>query len=1437
MSAPAPTPQPYVGPRPFDLAERGLFFGRERETEDLFHSLLAQRLVLLHSPSGAGKSSLINAALLPLLEREQFMIYPSIRLGDVRALDFSGNRFVTATLLALALQPPAVAKATPTLVELLDARPRDPGDPVEELLIFDQFEEVLTVDPADRTTKEAFFRELGEALEDPRRWALFAMREEYLGALRPYAELLPTRLSALFRLDLLGAPQAIEAIQGPARSFGVNFAPEAAEKLVADLGRINVERPEGGSQEALGEYVEPVQLQVVCRRLWEQLYGRELPPANASITLAQLGNVGDVNSVLADYYEAEVRAAAQLSAVSERAIRDWFDRELITTDNRRGQVLRVPEQSGGLKDATIKALIDAHLVRSEERRRSTWYELAHDRLIAPIRDSNAAWRRITLNAFQQAALLWDDEGRQDGRLLRGEALIAAQDWATAHPEALTSNEQAFLEACSIEQSNLAREARANWRTRQARVLAVVLLFLAAIFGLAAAYAWQRALNEARNALVGRLAAETLAVRVREPQLSLLTAVEAVLRAQPEDQAAPSAEASLRDILATVAGTPLRAHTSGIAAVAYSPDGQWIATVSGDTTVRIWPTDALDAPAITLRGHGDSVLTLAFSADSSLLASAGQDATVRVWRLDALDLAPLLLPGHTQAVVTLAFHPTRPLLLSGSSDDTALLWDLSTSAPTPIKLAGISGDLAEVAFSPDGRWLGVAADGPPRVWATAPPGDPPITLSGQPGPVTAIAFSDNGLVATGGVDGAARLWSLEQPAAPPVVFAGQTQTVNHVSFSRDGQTLFTASLDGTVRIWNVQRPEQPLNDLRGHNGPIRAVVLSPDDIWLATASEDQTAHLWRIDGATEPLVLRGHAGPLNGLAFSPDSRRLVTVSDDGDARLWWVGSSSASPDLLVGAPPGVALSKAIYSPNGAWVATASFDGTAHLWRTADPTGVPFVLSHNGWVYALAFSQDSDLLATGSDGALRLYAVATPDAAPVEYAAQGAVTALAFSPDRRWLAAAVPRAAILLWPADRLAEQPQALPESGAASELLFSADGSLLAAWGDNSFQLWDLQAPGGPQRLPEGPQGPVSAVAVAQGQRLAIATPEGGVQLWNLAALGAPAATLPGQSDRVLALAFDHAGRRLASGSADGTVRIWDVAAPEREPIRLQRHSDAVNAVAFSPDDGWLATASSDDTGRLYNLAAPGRVPITLRGHSADLFAVSFSADSSTLLTGANDGTARLWHVQLDELIGLACRTAGRNMTLAEWRELFGDQEPYRRTCLDYGRDQAFFAELLNSGPLDEALQAYSEEQQADASLPPPSLWLLQATISFVEQGERIQAQQAFAQAQKLDTNLVAVDAPTFDELCRAGWAQNMLELALEGCNRAVAINPRYGNFRYNRAFVLAPLGQYAQAAEDLQAFLAWGRGYPDFERLEPQVRGWIAELAQGQVPARLMPK
>jgi hypothetical protein len=382
----------------------------------------------------------------------------------------------------------------------------------------------------------------------------------------------PTRLGTTYRLELLGARAASEAIQKPARDAGVRFGAAAATKLVDDLRRVRVQRPDGTTEQQPGPHVEPVQLQVVCRRLWDSL-----PPATREVVEADVEAVGNVDTALAAYYREQVAAVVAGTGVPERAIRDWFDGQLITEQGIRSQVLEGRERSGGLDNRAIWPLVDAHLVRAEKRRGATWFELAHDRLVGPVQADNQAWREEHTSPLTLAARAWAVADKDPEKLYRGNQLREAQVQAEAEPEAFTDLEQAFIRASA--------EAERIQSARRLRFLLAGAAILLLLFSGLSALAWSNAVRAGHQKATAEAAlAEAEEARANEARLR--SQAQTALAQEQEtrlalSQATREAEADLADGLeATLVAVSSVTDTDG--------DGL------SDTDELRWRTDPLDA---------------------------------------------------------------------------------------------------------------------------------------------------------------------------------------------------------------------------------------------------------------------------------------------------------------------------------------------------------------------------------------------------------------------------------------------------------------------------------------------------------------------------------------------------------------------------------------------------------------------------------------------------------------------------------------------------------------------------------------------------------------------------------------------------------------------------------------------------------------------------
>jgi tetratricopeptide (TPR) repeat protein len=439
--------QPYVGPRPFERedAEQGRFFGRDREASDLLSRVIAHPAVLFYSQSGAGKTSLLNAKLIPMLEAEGFETLKPARVRGLRPKEIQREEIQNIYAFNVLRswddnQTPPQSLTKLSISDYLkeSERPdREDEEPHPRVAVFDQFEELFTFYPERWEDRQAFFEQVGEALEKNRLMrVVFVMREDYIAELDPYQHLLPEKLRTRYRLERLNKTEALQAVVEPLRETEYSFAPKVAEQLVNDLLMVPVETAAGVTK-AKSEYVEPVYLQVVCQTLWEkcQAAWQENPAAPKVITKEHLEAFGDVDQALAAFYENAIRKVIEETDVKEGRLRAWFENTLITSAGTRGAVHRGKEEAGGIPVAVVDKLVNQHLIGGEVRGGGArWYELTHDRLIEPIKASNEHWRLLHAGGEQTRKLLeakasqWARSGRSSEYLFDEGELLEARRW-------------------------------------------------------------------------------------------------------------------------------------------------------------------------------------------------------------------------------------------------------------------------------------------------------------------------------------------------------------------------------------------------------------------------------------------------------------------------------------------------------------------------------------------------------------------------------------------------------------------------------------------------------------------------------------------------------------------------------------------------------------------------------------------------------------------------------------------------------------------------------------------------------------------------------------------------------------------------------------------------------------------------------------------------
>ena len=984
---------PYVGPSPFPPEKRELFFGREREARDLLALVVSEQLVLFYAQSGAGKSSLINTRLIPNLESKNYKVLRVGRVGGGDAISEieTENIYITNLIRSLVqreINPFSLSglSLSEFLAKLnIDEKGYFYDEHLPEskkhkherrALIIDQFEELFSTHPEFWEKREDFFAQIAQAMQhDPYLGVIFVMREDYVASLEPYARLLPGRLRGRYYMQRLERAAALQAIKRPVE-MKRPYAEGVAEKLVDDLCSIKVQNPDGTPSVHPGQYVEPVQLQVVCYRLWENLSAE-----GSQITEKDLEQVGDVDQALEKHYAKRVEEVAELKGVSERVIREWFGKKLITSGGVRNIVLKeTSKREGELDDEVIQAL-QSDLVRAEKRGGATFYELTHDRMVEPIIENNKDWDIKNSSPFRQQAELWKQSNGKDIYILGDQALDEANQWAKDHQDKLTDIDNEFLEACRTKQKEREEERKrqaqqqmlettqrrleltqklADEQARSAqgakRFTAVALgLVLIAIFATVFAFvkansatAFANIANTAKatavaaeiNAQAGALSAYAIDKLSSQPDLAILLSLEA-------DQIHSdlhTRNALLTSLQETAYIQSFLDQTVKADEAQFSPDGKILALRNKDG-ITLWDAKSLQPLTTPINEHFREVTALALSKDGKVMASAScaehdgdnncKKSEIVLW--DAQTGKPLgdALTGHKNYVYSVGFSPDGKILASGSFDNTIILWDISIPS-NPFKIAILiehTGFVESVAFSPDGKMLASASnDQTVRLWDAHTGKQIGKPLSGHASSVLFVTFSPNSKVlASGGDNGDIILWNVATSKAIGVPLSKHTGAVWYMAFSPDGMMLASGSADQSVILWDVEK-HQPIGEsLTGHESIVWSVAFSPNGKIVASSGGDGKIILWDV-AKRKPFgkPLTQHKKAVYSLAFSPDGDKLVSGSLDSTI-IYWDVTKPASPHVI-GEPLKGHLDQPTamqFSSDGSLVASTGNDGTILL----------------------------------------------------------------------------------------------------------------------------------------------------------------------------------------------------------------------------------------------------------------------------------------------------------------------------------------------------------------------------------------------------------------------------------------------------------------------------------------------------------------------------
>jgi WD40 repeat protein len=1206
---------PYKGLLEYRLSDSEIFFGRSQAIRELLAGVRRGALTVLHSESGSGKTSLLQAGLSPhLIADGHLPLY-------LRPYNADPALVIKRAFLADPRQAPTLATAP--LRDFLFKVCEVLGPETGLYILLDQFEEMFT--QQDEAARAEFVRELAECLNDETlnvRWVL-ALRTEHFGNLANFRPTIRNPYENDYRLNRLTRAEAQEVIVTPAARREVQFESGLVEAILDDLGKTEI---------------APPQMQLVCASLFNDLNGGRL------ITHAAYEGEGRAAGILRGHLERVL--SRDLPKGSRAAARRLLE-SLISSEQQR--VVRQHQElvqemgAGGVTATTLNTilsqLVDSHLIRENETENGPVYELAHDYLLGEIKLDPAvqarkaaqemleqelrAYRRYkTLLTAERLAVIepyraelqLTPEAEELLRLSKAEVeREAAEREATRQRELEAAKKLAETESRRAEEQ---ANANARLKTRNrvitgAVIVAAILALAAGVFAVTSTLNAQRADQNAQEAEANLVIAEAesnsrATAQVLADNNAATAQAESVVRATAQADAEREARIAISGELAAEADAllsdddPLTAGPIAVEALQVADT----AAAQGVLAQLPYHYPAIDK---ILNEHSAGVNAVAWSPDGKLLASDGQDGVVVIWDAASDELVTTLTVPDNRWSPSLAWSPdggqVAAAIIGGG-----VIWDVASGEVAQI-LQNSTSVTRDIAWSPDGSRLASASDdGTITIWDAA-SGAELARLSDDRGwPFWSVAWHpDENLLASGAQDGVVLVWNLATGQATPT--PGNTRLVYDVAWSPDGAQLASSSWDTFIAIWNRETGET--RTLEGHSGNVYGVTWSPDGAQLASASLDRTVIVWDAASGKPKATLAGHTGTVYGVHWRPDGGEIASGSQDGAVILWNARGQLARTLRGHLAP----INGLAYSPDGRRLASGGADDTVIIWDMA--TGQPILAN--------------------------------------DY--RSTIFAVAWDPTGTYVAAALDRGGITIWDTEN-DEQLGELPgHTASARSVAWSPDGRKLASGGDDATVIiWDAET-GEPLTMKGHTAGVRTVAWSPDGAQLASGSDDATIILWDSGGqvMNTLQATAP-----IWSLAWDKDGRRLASGLEDGTIIIWDAASGQSIATLEGREAPPpISSLAWSPDGAMLASANSFDADILVWDAANRMILTTLRGHKGHVAALAWSPDGASLASGGED---RLIQVVRTETIHPPCEWLARNLTLTESVIYFGDED-HARTC------------------------------------------------------------------------------------------------------------------------------------------------------------------------------
>jgi len=1275
---------PYKFLSAYDISDKNIFFGRDTLTKQLAGKVSRHKILLLNGAPGSGKSSLINAGLIPYLAENGYT-YLSFR-------DYSDPlQQLQNCLIEIGISP--VANSHPeflahTLIALRNSK-------LQMVFVFDQFERFFVhVPPAERTQFIEMIKICMETLPSTEMNVVFAIREKFFGQFqREFEELIHAFLNECERVNVapLSKSEARQAIVNPLTLTETKIGYD--DEFVDNILLVGLEA------EIVEKGISPSHLQIVCNQLY-QVACQQLETRHFVVIDHKLyEQLGGTETILRTYLDDCISTVANHEIAHIQLLHSLLKQMIETVGIRKfvpaqQLYLNLPDVAPSQIDQFLMQLQDARVI--EMRSQEASYSLSHEFMVAKVKD----WfdeREMVRKQAEETLEHGLNEWKNSETLLTEKQIKRIRDTQIA----LNAEEEEFLRASETEcdKQRSAEDKRRselknalNSRRNIMQVGLVMFIVLLMGFGVYSYIKFQEA-QKTESLFLADLSRQTL--EKGDATTAMLLALEAL----PKNMASPNrpyvaeAEHSLYAALSHPYKELVLSHEGWLNSARFSMDGKKVVTASGDNTAQIWEV-ATGNHLVTLQGHEDSVRYAEFSLDGQMVVTASRDNTVKIWKVTGELLKTL---HHNDFVNHAQFSSDNQKIITASEDHTAKIWTVTGKLLATLQH---NGAVKWIKFDRNEQKVVTAShDHTAKLWEVAT--GKLLAKLDHASIVNSAEFSPDGrLVVTASHDHIAKIWEVE--TGKLFTTLRHKDVVNYAEFSPDGQMVITASNDNSAKLWNISN-EEPIATLSGHESAVIHAKFSSNG-QLVTISFDNTVRLWNANTRQLLSTFHGHEG-LNYVEFNRDGDKVVTASLDKTARIW---ERNADNQKLLNTPKNPQsiitlqghqgrINSVNFSPKGHQILSASEDKTARIWD-AEQGKLQIQLSeHNDGVKYAEFNASGDKVVTAStDKTARLWDLKDQFIQPKPF---------------------------LIFPHEMAVEH---ATFAFFKKQWVISRTGNSTILWDtDNERTIFELD----------------SVFELSPDEQKLLVISGKVVNIFSIDFMFNPKNTQPirilPHLSKVNFAQFSNDGKRVITGSGN-TVQIWNITGSS-DPISLP-HGVPVCHAAFS-SDGRKVISAAGHAAFLWD-ADSGERFITLP-HTNPVIHTKFSLDGQKIVTVSEDNKIRVWKISLStqELIDEAKRFKPRDLTIEQREQYFLPVPDSMRQAQEKIMEGRKFA---NQGNLGAAQQAFETAKELDNTLrfdPAEKAKILTANYALnrgkqlAEEGKSEAAIEEFAKLAKHDPN------------------------------------------------------------------------------------------------------